>query len=186
MNKSRIGIALAVLALALLNSGCYRAVRLERMGHEIADACEGAHFKKDVSLSLGGLSWGILKSIAMAAEKDDPEVRAYVGSLDKIEIVVYKAQGISKDDARPIGEVVKSWLDDDWSLMVKTLEADDMAWIHYREDKGGIREMQIAAYDGDEFVIVRLSGRLDEMMEIAVEDHGGFTDKFVHKARDSQ
>ena len=184
MSKSRIGIVLAVLALALLNSGCYRAVRLERLGYEIADACEGARFKKDISLSLGGISWGILKSIAMAAEKDDPEVRMYVGSLDKIEIVVYKAQGISKEDARPIGEVVKSWLDDDWSLMVKTIEPGDMAWIHYREDKDNIREMQIAAYDGDEFVIVRLSGRLDDMMEMAVADHGGFTDKIVHHTRD--
>jgi len=184
MSKSRIGIALVLTALAFLSSGCYRAVRLERMGYEIADACPDAQFKKDISLSLGGVSWGILKSIAMAAEKDDPEVRAYVGSLSKIELVVYKARGITKNDARPIGEIVKSQLDGDWSLMVKAVEDDDLAWIHYREDDGRIREMQITAYDGDEFVIVRLSGRLDELMEMAIEDHDGFTDKIVHKARD--
>ena len=184
MTKSRRGIALAVTALALFSSGCYRAVRLERMGYEILEACPDVRFKKDISLSLGGVSWKILKSIAMSVEKDDPEIRAYIGGLSKIEAVVYKARGISKGDARPIGEIVKSQLNEDWSLMVKAIEKDDMAWIHYREDDGRIREMQIIAYDGDEFVIVRLSGRLDHMMEMAIEDYGGFTDKIVHKARE--
>lgn len=184
MSKKHIGFALALTVLAFFSSGCYRAVRLERMGYQILDACPEARFEKDISLSLGGVSWGILKSIAMSVEKDDPEVRAYISGLSKIELVVYKARGISKDDARPIGEIVRSKLDDDWDLMVKAVEEDDLTWIHYREDDGHIREMQITAYDGREFVIVRLSGRLDEMMEVALEDHGGFTDKIVHSARD--
>lgn len=184
MNRKHIGFALALTVLAFFSSGCYRAVRLERMGYEILDACPDARFEKDISLSLGGVSWGILKSIAMAAEKDDPEIRAYIGSLSKIEVVIYKARGISKDDARPIGEIVKNQLDDEWDLMVKVVEDDDLAWIHYRGDDKRIREMQITAYDGEEFVIVRLSGRLDDLMEMAIEDHGGFTDKIVHKARD--
>jgi hypothetical protein len=153
------------------------------MGYEILDACPDARFEKDISLSLGGVSWGILKSIAMSVEQDDPEVRAYISGLSKIELVVYKAHGISKDDARPIGEIVKNKLDDDWDLMVKAVEDDDLTWIHYRGDDAHIREMQITSYDGREFVIVRLSGRLDEMMEMAIEDHGGFTDKIVHSAR---
>lgn len=183
MNKSRIGLVLAVTVLALFGSGCYRAVRLERLGYEILDACPEAQFKKDFSLSLGGMSWGLVKSIAMSVEKDDRELRAYIGNLSKIEVVVYKARGISKDDMRPIGEIVKESLDDDWQLMVKTADDDDMVWIHYREDNERIREMNIVSYDGDEFVIVRLSGSLDEIMEVALEDHGDFTDKIVHNAR---
>lgn len=183
MSKSRIGLVLAVSALSFFSSGCYRAVRLERMAYEILDACPDARFRKDVSISIGGLSWGIVKRIAMTAEKDDREVRAYVGSLDKIEVVVYEARGISKDDVRPIGEIVKESLDGDWELMVKTAEDDELVWIHYREDDERIRDMNIVSYDGDEFVIVRLSGRLDELMEMAVEDHGGFTDKILHSAR---
>lgn len=183
MSKKHIGFALALTVLALFSSGCYRAVRLERMGYEILDACPDARFKKEFSLSLGGVSWGIIKSIAKAAEKDDPDM-AYIDDLSRIELVVYKARGLSKDDARPIGEIMRERLDDDWDLMVKTAEDDDLAWVHYREDDGHIRELQIVAYDGEEFVIVRLSGRLDEMMEMAVENHGGFTDKIVHSARD--
>ena len=185
MRKSQIGLVLAVTALSLFSSGCYRSERLERMGYEILDACPNARFKKDMSLSLGGISWGLLKSIALSIEKDDPEIRAYIRGLSKIELVVYKARGISKDDARPIGEMVKSQLDEDWSLMVKSVEKDEMAWIHYREDDGRIPEMQIIAYDGEEkeFVIVRLSGRLDRIMEIAIEDYGSLTDKIVHSAR---
>ncbi len=184
MSKKQIGFALALTVLAFFSSGCYRAVRLERMGYEILDACPDARFEKDISLSLGGVSWGILKSIAMSVEKEDPEIRAYIGALSKIEVVIYKARGISMDDARPIGEIVKNQLDDEWDLMVKVVEEGDLAWIHYRGDDERIREMQITAYDGEEFVIVRLSGRLDDLMEMAIEDHGGFTDKIVHSARD--
>lgn len=184
MSKKHRGFALALTLLAFFSSGCYRAVRLERMGYEILDACPDARFEKDISLSLGGVSWGILKSIAMSVEKDDPEIRAYIGGLSKIEVVIYKARGISRDDARPIGEIVRSQLDEEWQLMVKVVEEDDLAWIHYRGDDNRIREMQITAYDGEEFVMVRLSGRLDEIMEMAIEDHGGFTDKIVHSARD--
>lgn len=186
MSKSRIGIALAVTALALFSSGCYRAERLERMGHEILEACSDVRFERDISISLGGVSWGILKSIAMSVEKDDPEVRAYLRRLSKIEVVVYKVRGLSKDDVRPIGEIVRGQLGDDWTLMVKSVDKNEMAWIHYREDDGRIREMQIVAYDGEdrEFVIVRLSGHLDEMMELAIEDYGGLTDKIVQRSRD--
>ncbi len=184
MTKSPIVIIIAVLAVGLSIVGCYRSVRLERMGYEILDACPDARFQKEFSLSLGGVSWGIIKSIAMAAEKDDPDVQAYVGNLSRIELVVYNARGISRDDARSIGEVVRSNLNDNWDLMVKIAENDDLAWIHYREDNGHIRELQITAYDGEEFVIVRLSGRLDEIMEMAIDDHGGFTDRIVHSARD--
>ena len=183
MSKSRIGLVLAVTALSLFSSGCYRSERLERMGYEILDACPDARFKKDMSLSLGGVSWGILKSIALSVEKDDPEVRAYIRGLSKIELVIYKARGIAKDDARLIGEIVKSQLDEDWNLMIKVVDDKDLAWIHYRGDDKRIREMQITAYDGEEFVIVRLSGRLDKIMEVALEDHGSFTDKIVHSAR---
>lgn len=184
MTKRPIAIGFAVLVIGLSSAGCYRSVRLERMGYEILDACPDARFQKEFSLSLGGVSWGIIKGIAMAAEKDDPDVQAYVGNLSRIELVVYNARGISREDARPIGEIVRSNLNDDWDLMIKTAGNDDLAWIHYREDNGHIREMQITSYDGREFVIVRLSGRLDEMMEVAIEDHGGFTDKIVHSARD--
>jgi hypothetical protein len=183
MTRKSIGLALVLSVLAFISSGCYRAARLERMGYEILDACPDARFKKEFSLSLGGVSWGIIKSIAKAAEKDDPDM-AYIDDLSRIELVVYKARGLSKEDARPIGEIMRDRLDDNWDLMVKTAEDDDLAWVHYREDDGHIRELQIVAYDGEEFVIVRLSGRLDEMMEMAVEDHGGFTDKIVHSARD--
>lgn len=183
MRRTRIGLALAAAALALYSAGCYRAVRLERMGHDILDACPDARFKKDISLSLGGVSWGILKSIAMSVEKDDPDLR-YIGDLSKIEVVVYQARGISKDDGRFIGEIVRDQLGDDWNLMIKVVEDEDLAWVHYRGDDRKIRDMQITAYDGEEFVIVRLSGRLDKLMELAIEDHGGLTDKIVHTARD--
>ncbi len=183
MNWSRMGIMLALCAISISSTGCYRAERLEQLGYEILDACPEAHFKKDISLSLGGLSWGIIKKIALAAEKNDREVRTYIRSLNKIELVVYKASGISRGNMQPIGEIVKESLGEDWELMVKTAEDDELVWIHYRGDDDQIREMNIVSYDGDEFVIVRLSGNLDDMMEMALEDHGGFTDKIVHSAR---
>jgi hypothetical protein len=67
--------------------------------------------------------------------------------------------------------------------MVKTSEDDELVWIHYREDNESIREMNIVVYDNDEFVIVRLAGSLDEIMEVALEEHGDFTDRIVHSAR---
>lgn len=184
MCQTRIGLFIAVAILALSSSGCYRAVHLERIGYEIADACPGARFKRDFSLSLGGASWGIMKNIALSVEKDDPEVRAIVGGLSRIELVVYEVSGISKVDARPIGEVVRGSLDDDWELMVKSADKNEMVWIHYREDDGRVREMNITAFDDGELVIVRLSGRLDEIMEMAIADHGGFTGRIVDTARE--
>lgn len=183
MSKSRMGIVLAVTTLCLFSSGCYRAVRLEKMGYEILNACPDARFKKDVSISIGGVSWGLLKSVAMSVEKDDRELRSYIGNLSKVEVVVYDARGITKDDMRPIGEIVKESLGDDWQLMVKTAEDNELVWIHYREDDESIREMNIVVYDSDEFVIVRLAGSLDEIMEVALEEHGDFTDRIVHSAR---
>ncbi len=174
-----------VLVLGLTNTGCFRAIQLERMGREISMACPDAHFSRDVSISLGGLSWGLIKGIACSVEKEDPDVQM-IRYIDRVDVVVYKVDGIERADAHSIGEIVKAALDDDWKLMVKSNDKGDMAWIHYREHDGKIRDMQVAAYDGDEFTIVRLSGHLDQLFNQALEDHHLFTNKVKHAARETE
>lgn len=174
-----------VLILGLASTGCFRAVQLERMGHDISMACPDAHFSRDVSISLGGLSWGLIKGIACSVEKEDPDVQM-VRYIDRVEIVVYKVDGIEREDAYSIGEIVKDELSDEWKLMVKCNDKNDMAWVHYREHDGKIREMQVAAFDGDEFTIVRLAGHLDQLFNRALDDHRLFTDKVKHAARDAE
>jgi hypothetical protein len=178
-------LAGVVLVLGLTSTGCFRAYQLEQMGHEISMACPDAHFNRDVSLSLGGVSWGLIKSIACSTEKDDPDVQM-IRFIDRVDVVVYKVDGLEREDAHSIGEIVKDALDDEWKLMVKSNDKGDMAWIHYREHDGQIRDMQVAAYDGDEFTLVRLSGHLDKLFNQALQDHQRFTNKVKHAAREGE
>jgi len=180
MRTARWSRLVIVAAFPLLLAGCLRAVQLERDGQQIAWACPDAQFHRDVSLSLGPMSLGVLRWAAGLAGDDDEDVRQareYLGNIHRIQIVVYEVKGLEGSIRDLFPRRLQETLDDgDWQLLVKSNEPDEQAWIHYREDdKGIVREMNIAALDQRELVLVRLSGNLNRLFEQALADERPLT-----------
>ncbi|MEW5702353.1 MAG: DUF4252 domain-containing protein [Candidatus Zixiibacteriota bacterium] len=184
-HTNRKATLIVVAALPLLLSGCMRARQLEGIGQQIVWSCPEADFHRDVSLSLGPMSIGVLSWAAGLADDDEDvrEARQYLRCIRSLQVVVYDIDGKIGDvrDLFP-RRLQETLQDDDWELLVKSNEPDGQTWIHYREDnKGVVREMNIAALDRDEFVLVRISGNLNRLFEQALEDERPLT-KLARKA----
>src|SRR3972149_2460976 len=90
--KDRTAVATRFVLLtvaALLMSGCMRSRQLENLCEEIADQCPQARFSKDISLSLGPVSLGLIR-FATGFREDTREGREYLSGIDRIQLAIYK------------------------------------------------------------------------------------------------
>ena len=62
-----------------------------------------------------------------------------------------------------------------WNRLVRVREEGEITWVFTRENGGEIRDLFVVALDRDEMVIVRVGGRLDQVMaDLIAEDPSGF------------
>ena len=187
MNKSRWIRVLLLVAATPLVGGCLRAVQLERMGDEIAWECPQAHMHRELSLSLGPMAIGLLRwGAGLADDEDAQEAKRYLAHVRRIQIAVYKVSAMPRDERVLFPRQLQETLaDDDWELLVKATDPGEEALIHYREDKNGVvRDMNIISLDDNEgeLVLVRLSGDLSQLFDLALADAHGVT-RVIDKAR---
>lgn len=166
-------VVLAVIPLLLV--GCFRARALERVAEEIAWQFPEAEFEREFSIALGSFSLGLVK-LAASFTEESREARKYLTGIRRVQVAVYKVRHLpSVEDAElpsRLGELLE---DDDWDMVVKTAERDERVWILFHEDGNTIRDVHITVLEEDELVLVRVSGRLDELLDKVLEDHGDLT-----------
>jgi hypothetical protein len=170
-----------IATVALLMTGCMRSRQLEGLCDEIADQCPGAHFSKELSLSLGPISLGLVRFATGFSDKTR-EARQYLSGISKIELAVYKVDSRLQRNRLKLPKQLHELLEEDgWEIVVKSSEKNEAAWILFREDDGVIRDMHITALDNHELVMIRVSGRLNELFDKAMEDTGKLTSKVRSK-----
>lgn len=180
-NKNTFIRIAILLAIPLLLGGCFRARSLERIAEEIAWQYPDSDFERDFSVSLGAISLGLVRFGAGFVE-EGREAREYITGVNRVQIAVYKVNhlGPLEEAEMPSGlsELIN---DDDWELMVKTSEPDERVWILYREDGDVVTDLHMTVLSDDELVLLRVSGRINDILDKAIEDHGSLT-QMIHEA----
>lgn len=163
------------VAIAVLFTGCLAATQLEDLGWDIAGAFPHSHFSKELSLSLGPASLGMIR-FATGFSEDGRDARRYLTGVRKIELVVYNVDLLRSYDAvkvaAQVGELIEKA---GWQTVVKSREKNDLAWILYREADGIVRDLSITSVDERELVLIRISGRLNDLFDKAMQDHKSLT-----------
>ena len=182
MRQTNTFIRIAVLlAIPLLLGGCFRARALERVAEEIAWQYPDADFQRDFSISLGAISLGLVRFGAGFVE-EGREAREYMRGVDRVQIAVYKVHHLGDVDRAEMPEGLSELVnDDDWEVMVKTNEPDERVWILYREDGDIVTDIHMTVLSDDELVLLRVSGRINDILDKAMEDHGSLT-QMIHDA----
>ena len=172
MRHRRLGMV--VLLLVPLCSGCFYAREIVHTRRDIERAYPQARFDREVVVRLGtgplrGIGW-----IAGLVPDDDVQVaRDYLRDLHRVKVGVYRTETLP-----PLGEVNLARLprfeEGGWRLAVRTQEADEAVWVLYRAPHGDVRDLYVLVLDEEALVLVRLQGRLDEMLKRAVAAQGRF------------
>jgi hypothetical protein len=162
-------VALAVMLPIL--SGCLWAPGLEAVRKEIERQMPSAHFEKEFAISLGPVSLGLTRMI-VGLVPDAAEARPYLKHIRSVQVAVYNVDTNTRDVKLKIPSKLKSLLEEeDWELVVKTTEQDESTWVLYRVKDETVTDLYVVTFDGEELVMVVASGRLDRVLEKALNDH---------------
>ena len=170
-----------IAAVALLMTGCMRSRQLENLCDEIADQYPGTHFSREISLSLGPISMGLVR-FATGFSDDAREAREYLSGVSRVQLAIYEVSSAPRSERLKLPKQLHELLEEDgWEIVVKSSEKDGAAWILFREDDGVIRDMHITSLDNHELVMIRVSGCLNELFDKAIKDHGTLTEMVLSK-----
>jgi Domain of unknown function (DUF4252) len=116
--------------------------------------------KLSVEINLGP---PLLRLVAAATGKEDPEFSRLINNLREIRVQVFPVTAGDEGSARTrIGRAV-SWLEDHgWAATVKVREKDEETFIYLKEADGNIQGLTLLSFQpGAEAVVINIVGRID-------------------------
>jgi len=128
--------------------------------------------RRDISRSTGctydrefGMTIGrIGLAVARLAMDEDDETEALIRGLTKVQVGVYRVESRPQDPGDlELGRISMA----SWEPMMSMKEDDEAVLILLKRKKGKVREMLVVVSEEEELTIVRMKGRLDEMLEEA-------------------
>ena len=116
--------------------------------------------KLSVEINLGP---PLLRLVAAATGKEDPEFSRLIANLQEIRVQVFPAAAGDEGSVRTrIGRAV-SWLEDHgWAATVKVREEGEETFIYLKEADGNIQGLTLLSFEpGEEAVVINIVGRID-------------------------
>lgn len=109
------------------------------------------------------LSKPLLRLVAAATRKAEPEFAALIDSLDAVRVRVAPAEDVDLARARRATAGAADWLEDKgWQVVMRTRENDEETFIYTRELEGEIAGMAILAIEGGgDVAVINIVGRMD-------------------------
>lgn len=161
MKTRSIGIA-AVLTLLTLVPGCIRPVGPGDLKRELS-AEAGVELNKEVGVTVTRSGIWLARQIMRMTDEPLPQLKG----LRRVEVGVYRVESQRRNFDPAAGLDLNRFAD--WSPMVRMREDGEDVAVLTREKNGSIRNMLVVVAGEDEWVLVRLSGRLDRVIESSLQ-----------------
>ena len=165
-------VIVVLLAVAATSLGCMWAPGLAQVRRDLERQLPGAHFEKDIELTLGPVSLAFARLFTRLVP-DAREASGYLSDVSRIELAVYAADRIpSAMDVTMPHRLKELEANEDWEMAVRIRDKDELAWILYRTDDEDIKELYVVILDQNELVMVRAEGNLERLVARALNETG--------------
>jgi hypothetical protein len=166
----KLRYVLILLLLTLPMAGCFYSREIAQTRRDLERQYPGAHFDREVVVSLGPGSLRALGWIAGLVPEDEPQMaRRYLREISRIKVGVYKTDYLPNlEDFDPPS--LDRFRRDGWEMAVKTQEDNEAVWVLYKERDGAVRDIYAIVLSEDELVLARVKGHLDRLLEKVMED----------------
>ena len=158
--------ALGTTLLVLASVACIRPGGPGDIRRELTERT-GLEVKKEFGITV---TRSAIKIAAWGMRKFGDEEIPPVKGISKVQVGVYEVRGI-KDGYETIGRVRPSDLvGEDWETVVRIHDDGEDVFVLTRvNEKGHIRQMLVVVMEQDEWVLVRIKGKLDKTIEHAMQ-----------------
>jgi hypothetical protein len=164
----------ALLCLTSLLAGCAGSPTVSEVRWELARRFPEARFEPDEHVHLGRFTMGLVHGIVhlAARDEDDREGREIVDQIHSVDFASYKVRNLPDLD-RLAGDTrfARALKESGWSQLVHTREEHESTWVYVRGSDDTLRSLFVVSLERDELTLVRVDGRLDRMMALAMAGH---------------
>jgi hypothetical protein len=169
MKAKRFIAAVLVSLVTLSSSGCFTA-DFDGIDKRLLWELREASVEKKIKFKIGPLTMSMLKAVTTFAPLE-PEVKGMVRGISSIDIAVYELSNteevsLSGSLSRSIAEQLGR---KGWEQIVRAKEIDSMAFVFCRYDDVRIKGIYVIAMEAEELVLVKIHGRLDHVLALAME-----------------
>ena len=164
-------ILIALLGFCLL-SDCITNPDLEDVPGILSQELEPARLDTKIRLELGP---NLLSLAKFGINLTDSQAKEYLSDIRKIELGVYEVSSLPS-----LNEVWKKvsrrMVKGGWQILVKSRENTNMSLIFYRLKKEGKSSFYLINLDQTELVLVKVEGKLERLIEKALQEYGWNSD----------
>ena len=168
-------LALGLLILVSLSfTGClgvngeFRTVRNHVLSNIEIDV------NRNIELSIGPALISFASLFVSFAETDEP-VDEMLRQIKRVQVGVYDIKEVfsEKLSSSVITELTDLMSEKGWQYIVKSRDRNEIATVFVRsEEVDELSEMFVVAVSDQEVVFVHIEGELEDLIEIAVREHG--------------
>lgn len=166
-------VAAMAAAAAVCCAGCFGASReFNALQRDVATSLN-VTVEETQSFGFGRLSLGMARGmLGLAAEADDPDAdlaARMIGMVRSLEVGCYQIQNNGHQHGmtslRQIDEVLANA---GMETMIRHVDEGELVTIYIQIKRNRLRQMLIVSVDDTEMTLVRLRGRLDEAVALAL------------------
>jgi hypothetical protein len=160
--RSRAALCL-LLAAALSSASCIGFRGPERIRREISYS-SGVDLDREMGFTVRRSGMWLVRWGMRVAGEEEISLRG----VRRIEVGIYQVRGPELETHVHVPLDARSF--SSWDPVVRVHEDDEDVLVMVREKKGSVRNMLVVVSDDEELVVVRMKGRLDDILEEAMAE----------------
>jgi hypothetical protein len=169
-----VGAASLGLVLSLSLTGCFTDPDIDEVVDAVSWELEPARLDTEVELRFGGGTLGLARMLCGFVD-DCEEYQDIIAGIDEVHLGVYNVEGSSYDSRLRLSDELREDLEyDGWQVVMTSYDEDESVFVMAQVDEDNLNGMYVVAYEGDELVVIRLEGELEESLHAAVRRDGSF------------
>lgn len=174
MKRSLVGLV-ASLSLASLLAGCGGSPTVSEVRWELEHRFPEARFEPEEHVHLGRFTMGLLHGVVRLAahDEDDREGVEMFRHINAVDVASYKVHNLpSLDGLAADPHFDRELKRHGWSQLIRTHEENESTWVYVRGTENGILDsLFVVSLEKGELTLVRVDGRLDKMIAMAMAEH---------------
>lgn len=175
MKTITIKLLLLGVVLSTTLTGCFNVdAEFKSMRNDVLENIDG-DFKRDIEFGIG--SAGItLASSFIALSDTDENVDDLLRQMSSIQIGVYQNRS-HRGELNLHSSMLKNFSENmqinGWEFIVRTVDRDEMSMVFVKsDDEDNFSDLFVVSLDDDELVMAKLTGDLNEAINIAIRENG--------------
>lgn len=177
----RAAAPVLILVTALLGAGCVTLHGPEQIRRDLS-AEVGVKLDHEFSISVNRGGMWLARTGMKWAGEDEVDLRG----VHHVDVGIYNVEGLRKGFEAP--RAIHPDFFEGWEALARVQEEGENVLVLTKERRGGIRGLLVVVAESDEWVIVKIKGKLDRILEQALQQAFDEVERpeLYHKTREER